>query len=61
MSILDKIFGSASDKIIKKCTPLQEKVLKLESKYSQYSDSDLQAMTPQFKSQIQSGKSLDAF
>ena len=59
MSILDKIFGSASDKIIKKCTPLQEKVLKLESKYSQYSDSDLQAMTPQFKSQIQSGKSLD--
>ncbi|MBR3355922.1 MAG: preprotein translocase subunit SecA [Oscillospiraceae bacterium] len=59
MSILDKIFGSASDKIIKKCNPIKDKVLKLEEKYSHFSDSDLQAMTPLFKSQLKSGKTLD--
>ena len=59
MSLLDKIFGSASDKIIKKCSPVKDKVLKLEGKYSQFSDSELQAMTPLFKSQLESGKSLD--
>ena len=59
MSILDKLFGSASDKIIKKCSPIKDKVLKLEGKYSQLSDSELQAMTPLFKSQLASGKTLD--
>ena len=59
MSLLDKIFGSASDRIIKKCNPIKDKVLKLEEKYSQFSDAELQAMTPFFKSQLQSGKTLD--
>ncbi|MDO5139002.1 MAG: preprotein translocase subunit SecA, partial [Oscillospiraceae bacterium] len=59
MSLLDKIFGSASDRILKKCNPIKDKVLKLEEKYSQFSDAELQAMTPFFKSQLQSGKTLD--
>ncbi|MBQ8995489.1 MAG: preprotein translocase subunit SecA [Oscillospiraceae bacterium] len=59
MSILDRIFGSASDKIVKKCTPIQDKVLKLESKYSSMSDEELQSMTQQFKNSLSSGKTLD--
>ena len=59
MSIIDKIFGSPSDRIIRKATPLQQKVLQLEDKYSAFSDEELQAMTPYFKDQLNQGATLD--
>ena len=59
MSLLDKIFGTVSSKTIKKITPIVDKVLSLESKYSAYSDDQLRDMTPEFRRQIADGKSLD--
>ena len=59
MSIIDKIFGSPSDRILRKATPLQQKVLQLEDKYSAFSDEELQAMTPYFKDQLNQGATLD--
>ena len=59
MSILDKLFGNTSDRILKKCTPIQDKVLKLEPKYAAFSDAELQSMTLKFKELLKNGSTLD--
>ena len=59
MSILDKLFGNTSDRILKKCTPIQDKVLKLEPKYAAFSDAELQSMTLKFKELLKNGSALD--
>ena len=59
MGILDKIFGTYSDKELKRIEPIKEKVLSLEEKYKSYSDSELAGETVRFKSELASGKTLD--
>ena len=48
MGILDKIFGTYSDKELKRIEPIKEKVLSLEEKYKSYSDSELAGETVRF-------------
>ena len=59
MGILDKIFGTYSDRELKRIEPIKDKVLSLEEKYKSYSDSELAGETVRFKSELASGKTLD--
>ncbi|MBQ3527044.1 MAG: preprotein translocase subunit SecA [Clostridia bacterium] len=59
MSLITKIFGTYSDKQIKKITPTVDKIEALGDKYKAMSDSELKAMTAHFKEELKSGKTLD--
>ncbi len=59
MSLLDKIFGTYSDKELKRIKPIANKVLELESKYQAMSNAELQAMTPALKERLAKGETLD--
>ena len=45
MSLAEKLFGSFSDRELKKINPLTKQVLALEGKYQAMSDAELQAQT----------------
>ena len=49
MSLVEKLFGSFSDRELKKVNPIVKQVLALEPKYAALSDAELQAQTPAFK------------
>ncbi len=59
MSIITKVFGTYSDKQIKKITPILKKINELGDKYKNMSDADMTAMTPKFKEQLAAGATLD--
>ncbi len=59
MGLLDKIFGTYSERELKRIEPIKNQVLALEDKYKQYTDSQLRAETDRFKSELASGKTLD--
>ncbi len=46
MSLVEKLFGSFSDRELKKVNPITKQVLALEPKYQAMSDAELQAQTP---------------
>ena len=59
MSLAEKLFGSFSDRELKKINPLTKQVLALEGKYQAMSDAELQAQTPVLKQKLADGKTLD--
>ena len=59
MSLVEKLFGSFSDRELKKVNPIVKQVLALEPKYAVLSNAELQAQTPAFKQQLADGKTLD--
>ena len=59
MSFLEKIFGSYSQKEIKKITPLVDKIESLEEVYEKYSDEELTQMTTKFKERLSKGETLE--
>ena len=59
MSFLTKIFGDYSTKELKRIQPIKDKVLSLEAEYSQLTDAQLQAKTPEFKERLAKGETLD--
>ncbi|MBR2869163.1 MAG: preprotein translocase subunit SecA [Clostridia bacterium] len=59
MGFLTKIFGDYSTKEIKRIRPLCNKVLDLEKEFSQLTDEQLQAKTPEFKQRLSNGETLD--
>ena len=59
MSLVEKLFGSFSDRELKKVNPITKQVLALEPKYQAMSDADLQAQTAMFKQQLADGKTTD--
>ena len=56
MSFAEKIFGTFSDRELKKINPLTKKVLALEPQYQAMSDADLQAQTPALKERLAKGE-----
>jgi len=58
--IQKKIFGSFSDREIKKVLPLVEEINKQEKKLQKLSDVELRAKTDEFKNKISNGASLDS-
>ena len=59
MAFFEKIFGSFSDKELKKIRPIADKVLALEDQYKALSDTELQAVTPALKARLAAGEALD--
>ena len=56
MGLIEKIFGSYSDKQIKKIVPIVDKIEDLADKYKAMTDAEMRAMTDEFKSQLAAGK-----
>ncbi len=59
MGLLDKIFGSYSDRELKRVRPIADAVMALEEQMAALSDSELRAKTDEFKSRIKGGETLD--
>ena len=59
MGLITKIFGSRSDRELKKIQPLVNKVLALEVPYSQLSEEQLRGKTAEFKARLAAGETLD--
>ena len=59
MAFLEKIFGSFSDKELKKIKPIADQVLALEGKYKAFSDEQLQAVTPALKERLVNGETVE--
>ena len=60
MGILTKVFGTRSQREIKKIQPLVDKILALRGEYEALSQEALQDKTRQFKERLAQGETLDA-
>ena len=58
-TILTKIVGSHNERGLKRIQPLVDRINELEKGISQLSDADLKSKTPEFKSRLELGESLD--
>ena len=59
MSLFKKIFGDYSSREVKRILPLQKKVLALDEEYAALTDEELKAKTPELKSRLENGETLD--
>ena len=59
MGLLQKLFGTASEREVKKLKPIVDKIEALSDQYESLSDEELQAMTPKFKERLAKGETLD--
>ncbi|MBP3622582.1 MAG: preprotein translocase subunit SecA [Oscillospiraceae bacterium] len=59
MGIFTKIFGSYSDRELKRITPIADKIEALSGEYAALSDEELKAKTAQFKERLSQGETLD--
>ena len=59
MGIFEKVFGSYSDRELKKVYPIADKVMALEGDMEKLSDAELKAKTPEFKERLKNGETLD--
>ena len=59
MSFFEKLFGSFSDKELKRINPIKDKVLALEPEMAKLTDEELQAKTTEFKERLAKGETLD--
>ena len=60
MGILKSLFGSYSEKELKRIKPMQEKVLSYDEEYRKLSEEELKGKTAEFKARIEGGESLDS-
>ena len=58
-TILTKIVGNHNERELKRIQPLVARINELERGISQLSDADLKSKTPEFKSRLEKGESLD--
>ena len=59
MGILEKLFGSYSDRELKRVRPIADKVLALDEDMQKLSDAELKAKTAEFKERLAGGETLD--
>ena len=59
MSLAEKLFGTFSDRELKKINPIAKKVMELEPKYQAMADDELKAQTPALKARLAAGETLD--
>jgi len=59
MSLFTKLFGTYSDKELKRIRPIADSVLALENKYAALTDAQLRAVTPALKERLSKGETLD--
>ena len=59
MGLFTKLFGTRSEREIKKIQPLVDKILALETEYTNLSEEALKAKTQEFKNRLDAGETLD--
>ena len=59
MGLFDKLFGTRSQREIKKIQPLVDQILALEDSYKALSEEELRGKTAQFKQRLAEGENLD--
>ena len=59
MGLMEKIFGTYSDRELKKIEPLVNKVMSLEGEMEKLSDNELKDKTEEFKNRIKNGETTD--
>ena len=59
MSLLDKVFGSHSDKEIKRISKTVDKIEALDEEMQKLSDEELKHKTKEFKERLEMGENLD--
>ena len=59
MGLFDKLFGTRSQRELKKIQPIVDKILALETEYKNLSEDALKAKTPEFKERLANGETLD--
>ena len=60
MGFLEKIFGSYSQRELKRIEPIAKQVFALEDQFKAMSDEELKGITPKLKEQLAQGYSLDS-
>jgi len=59
MNIFKKIFGTTSEKELKRLAPIADRIEALEPEYQKKSDAELRAKTDEFKARLKKGETLD--
>ena len=59
MGLLQKIFGTYSEREMKNIKPIMEKTIALEGKYAEMDEAELRGVTAKFKQELADGKTLD--
>ena len=59
MAILSKVFGTHSQREVKRILPIVDKIEALEPEFQKLTDEQLQAKTPEFKERLAKGETLD--
>ncbi len=59
MGLFDKVFGTYSERELKRIKPIADKVMSLEGEMEALSDSELKAKTVEFKERLATGETLD--
>ncbi len=59
MGLLNKLFGTRSEREIKKIQPIVDKIIALEEEYKALSQEQLQGKTAEFKGRLAQGETLD--
>ncbi len=59
MGLIEKVFGTYSDREVKRILPIVEQVEALDEEYQKLSDEDLKNKTEEFKTRLANGESLD--
>ena len=59
MGLFDKLFGTRSEREIKKIRPVVDKILGLEKEYAALSEDALRGKTAEFKNRLEQGETLD--
>ena len=59
MGIIDKLFGTRSEREVKKLLPIVDKIEAMADEYRALTDEELRAKTPEFKARLANGETLD--
>ncbi len=59
MSILSSVFGTHSEREVKRINPIVDKVMALDEEFSKLSEAELQGMTNKLKGRLEAGETLD--
>ena len=59
MGLITKIFGTRSERELKRIRPLVDKILAMEEEYKALSEAELKGKTTQFKERLSQGETLD--
>ncbi|MCR5609880.1 MAG: preprotein translocase subunit SecA [Lachnospiraceae bacterium] len=59
MSIIEKVFGTHSQRELKRITPIVDEIEALEPEFEKLSDQELKGKTEEFKKRLETGETLD--